>query len=70
MRAGQPGRREGRGAGVWRFGGSRAGWGWIRGGAGRRRGTGDAGARITVRGCVTNFVFLEKNDFFLVRITI
>lgn len=21
-------------------------------------------------GCVTNFVFLEKNDFFLVRITI
>ena len=24
--------------------------GWIRGGAGRRKGTGDAGARITVRG--------------------
>lgn len=22
------------------------------------------------QGCVTNFVFLEKNDFFLVRITI
>lgn len=23
-----------------------------------------------ILGCVTNFVFLEKNDFFLVRITI